>query len=35
LSLNPNVRQSASDTLLELLAYRTEGFGLVNGASPL
>lgn len=35
LSLNPNVRQSASDTLLELLAYRTEGLGLVNGASPL
>ncbi len=34
LSLNPNVRQSASDTLLELLAYRTQGFGLVNGSSP-
>lgn len=34
LSLDPSVRQFASDTLLELLAYRTFGLGLVNGASP-
>jgi ectoine hydroxylase-related dioxygenase (phytanoyl-CoA dioxygenase family) len=34
LSLNPAVRQFASDDLLVLLAYKTEGFGLVNGASP-
>lgn len=34
LSLNPAVRQFASDDLLTLLAYKTEGFGLVNGKSP-
>jgi ectoine hydroxylase-related dioxygenase (phytanoyl-CoA dioxygenase family) len=34
LSLNPAVRQFASDTMLVLLGYRTEGLGLVNGASP-
>jgi hypothetical protein len=26
--------QSASDTLLTLLAYKSEGFGLVYGRSP-
>ena len=34
LSLDPAVRQFASDELLVLLGYRTEGLGLVNGASP-
>lgn len=34
LSLNPCVLEGASDTLLTLLAYKTEGFGLVNGHSP-
>jgi hypothetical protein len=34
LSLDPAVRQFASDTMLVLLGYRTEGLGLVNGASP-
>ena len=34
LSLNPSVRQFASDDLLVLLGYRTSGLGLVNGASP-
>jgi len=34
LSLDPSVRQFASDDLLVLLGYRTEGLGLVNGASP-
>jgi ectoine hydroxylase-related dioxygenase (phytanoyl-CoA dioxygenase family) len=34
LSLDPSVRQFASDALLVLLGYRTEGLGLVNGASP-
>lgn len=34
LSLDPAVRQFASDDLLVLLGYRTEGFGLVNGTSP-
>ncbi len=34
LSLDPSVRQFASDTMLVLLGYRTEGLGLVNGASP-
>ena len=34
LSLNPAVRQFASDTMLVLLGYRTEGLGLVNGKSP-
>jgi ectoine hydroxylase-related dioxygenase (phytanoyl-CoA dioxygenase family) len=34
LSLAPSVRQFASDELLVLLGYRTEGLGLVNGTSP-
>ncbi len=34
LSLDPSVRQFASDEMLVLLGYRTEGLGLVNGASP-
>jgi ectoine hydroxylase-related dioxygenase (phytanoyl-CoA dioxygenase family) len=34
LSLNPAVRQFASDTMLVLLGYRAEGLGLVNGKSP-
>ena len=34
LSLNPAVRQFASDDMLVLLGYRTEGLGLVNGKSP-
>ncbi len=35
LSLDPSIRESASDTLLELLAYKTSGFGLVYGRSPM
>lgn len=35
LSLAPEVVASASDTLLTLLAYKTEHFGLVYGESPL
>ncbi len=34
LSLNPSVRQFASDDMLVLLGYRTQGLGLVNGRSP-
>ncbi|MGB3808934.1 MAG: phytanoyl-CoA dioxygenase family protein [Parvibaculum sp.] len=34
LALDPSVRQFASDTMLELLGYKTAGLGLVNGASP-
>ena len=34
LSLDPRVRQFASDDLLVLLGFRTAGLGLVNGASP-
>jgi ectoine hydroxylase-related dioxygenase (phytanoyl-CoA dioxygenase family) len=34
LSLSPWVLEGASDELLTLLAYKTEGFGLVNGHSP-
>ncbi len=34
LSLNPSVRQFASETMLVLLGYRAEGLGLVNGKSP-
>jgi ectoine hydroxylase-related dioxygenase (phytanoyl-CoA dioxygenase family) len=34
LSLDPSVKQFASDELLVLLGYRTIGLGLVNGASP-
>jgi ectoine hydroxylase-related dioxygenase (phytanoyl-CoA dioxygenase family) len=34
LSLNPAVRQFASETLLELLGLKAQVFGRVNGASP-
>jgi ectoine hydroxylase-related dioxygenase (phytanoyl-CoA dioxygenase family) len=34
LSLDPAVRQFASDDMLVLLGYRTQGLGLVNGRSP-
>jgi ectoine hydroxylase-related dioxygenase (phytanoyl-CoA dioxygenase family) len=34
LSLSPGVVSTASDTLLTLLAYKSEGFGLVYGRSP-
>jgi ectoine hydroxylase-related dioxygenase (phytanoyl-CoA dioxygenase family) len=34
LSLSPGVVGAASETLLTLLAYKTEGFGLVYGRSP-
>lgn len=34
LSLEPRVVEDASDALLVLLGYRTEGFGLVYGRSP-
>jgi ectoine hydroxylase-related dioxygenase (phytanoyl-CoA dioxygenase family) len=34
LSLSPGVVGSASDALLTLLAYKSEGFGLVYGRSP-
>lgn len=34
LSLDPIARQFASDDLLVLLGYRTQGLGLVNGVSP-
>ncbi len=34
LSLSPGVVGAASDALLTLLAYKTEGFGLVYGRSP-
>lgn len=34
LSLDPSVRRHASDNLLTLLAYRSEGFGLVYGETP-
>lgn len=34
LSLSPWVLEGASDELLTLLAYKTTGFGLVNGHSP-
>jgi ectoine hydroxylase-related dioxygenase (phytanoyl-CoA dioxygenase family) len=35
LSLNPSIRQFASDEMLVLLGYKTVGLGLVNGASPV
>jgi len=35
LSLDPSVWRNASEELLVLLGYRTQGLGLVNGASPL
>jgi len=34
LSLKPEVRQFATEEMLVLLGYKTQGFGLVNGASP-
>lgn len=34
LSLDPSVHRYASETLLTLLAYKSEGFGLVYGESP-
>ena len=34
LSLDPGVLEGASETLLTLLAYRSQGFGLVYGLSP-
>jgi hypothetical protein len=34
LSISPGVVGSASDALLTLLAYKSEGFGLVYGRSP-
>lgn len=35
LSLNPRILEEASDDLLILLGYKTEGFGKVNGRSPM
>lgn len=35
LALDPSIKQFASDTMLELLGYKTAGLGLVNGASPV
>ncbi len=34
LALKPEVRQFASEEMLTLLGYKTQGFGLVNGRSP-
>lgn len=34
LSLDPRVKQFASDEMLTLLGYKAEGLGLVNGVSP-
>ena len=34
LSLDPSVRQFASEEMLVLLGYRTAGLGLVDGVSP-
>ena len=34
LSLKPEVRQFATEEMLVLLGYKTQGLGLVNGASP-
>ncbi len=34
LSLRPEIRQFANDDALTLLAFKSEGLGLVNGASP-
>lgn len=34
LSLRPEIRQFASEEALVLLGYKTQGLGLVNGASP-
>lgn len=35
LALDPSVKEFASDTMLELLGYKTQGLGLVYGASPV
>jgi ectoine hydroxylase-related dioxygenase (phytanoyl-CoA dioxygenase family) len=35
LALDPKLRETASDALLQLLAYKTEGLGLVYGRSPM
>ncbi len=35
LALDPSIREAASDTLLQLLAYKSEGLGLVYGRSPM
>src|SRR5207249_771282 len=34
LALKPEIRQFASEEALVLLGYKTQGLGLVNGASP-
>lgn len=34
LSLNPRILEGASDELLTLLGYKTDGLGKVNGRSP-
>jgi len=34
LSLRPEIRQFATEEMLVLLGYKTQGLGLVNGASP-
>lgn len=35
LSLGPTVKETASEQMLELLGYKTQGLGLVNGSSPV
>lgn len=35
LSLRPEIRQFATEEMLVLLGYKTQGLGLVNGASPV
>ena len=35
LSLNPRILEGASEEMLVLLGYKTEGFGKVNGRSPM
>ncbi len=34
LSLKPEIQQFGSDTMLTLLGYKSQGFGLINGKSP-
>ncbi len=34
LSLDPSIRQFASEEMLVLLGYKAQGLGLVYGASP-
>ncbi len=34
LSLKPEIQQFGSDTMLTLLGYKSQGFGLINGQSP-